>query len=101
MDALNSIGHQQFTVGATAVGLTIPAGMRPAHALITVQGDSVRWRADGTAPTAAVGNPIFATATATGVLDFTDPEGNYTSIMTAIRFIRVATDATLDVEYFG
>lgn len=101
MDALNSIGHQQLTVSSTAVGLTVPTGTKPTHALITVQTDSVRWRADGTAPTAAVGNLIIATASATGVLDLSDPNGIYTQIIGNIQFIRVTTDATLDIEYFG
>lgn len=99
--ALNSIGHQQLTVSSTAVSLTVPTGTRPTHALITVQVDSVRWRADGTAPTAAIGNPIFATSTTTGVLDLTDPQARYQSVIKTIQFIRVTTDATLDIEYFG
>ena len=53
------LGYQQLTMTASAVAPTIPQDAR--RALVTVEGsatDTVRWRADATAPTASVGNPI-------------------------------------------
>lgn len=95
--ATNSIGHQQLTVSSTAVGLTVPSGTHPKHALISVQTAAVRWRADGTNPTTSVGNPLAATDR----LDWTDPMGNYSSLIANIKFIATGGDATLDVEFFG
>jgi len=95
--ATNSIGHQQLTVSSSAVGLTVPTGTHPKHALITIQTNGVRWRADGTNPTSSVGNPLAANDR----LDWTDPMGNYSSLIPKINFIATAGDATLDVEYFG
>lgn len=96
-EALNSIGHQQLTVSSTAVGLTQPTGLRARRALITVQTDAVRWRADGVNPTASVGNPLAANDR----LDWTDPMADYSALIDKVKFIRVTTDATIDVEYFA
>ena len=97
-EATNSIGHQQLTVSTTAVSLTVPTGKHPKHALITVQTAGVRWRGDGTAPTASVGNPLAADER----LDLSDPMGNYSSLIANIQFIRSGgADATLDIEYIG
>jgi len=97
VEALNSIGHQQLTVSSSAVGLTKPTGLRPRRALINVQTNAIRWRADGTDPSATVGNPLAAGER----LDWTDPMGDYSHLIDNIKFIRQSADATLDVEYFA
>lgn len=95
---MNSIGHQQLTVSTTAVGLTVPTGTHPKHALIQCGvTNGVRWRADKTAPTDANGIALAGSE----VLDLTDPMGNYSGLIMNIKFIRSgANDATLDIEYF-
>lgn len=95
--SLNSIGHQQLTVSSTAVGLTKPTGKRPRRAIITVQTDAVRWRADGVDPTSSVGNPQAANSR----LDWTDPMADYSALIDNVKFIRVTNDAVLDIEYFA
>lgn len=88
-EQLTQLGFAQATVSTAAIALpSVPA--RCTKALITVEGQPVRWRDDGTAPTAAVGQPIAAG----GVLE-------YEGIPSAVRVIRSgAADATLDVAYY-
>lgn len=52
-----SKGYQQLALAGVAAGLTIPAGAT--KALITPAVD-IRWRDDGTDPTAGVGYPLKA-----------------------------------------
>lgn len=96
--SIQSIGHQQLTVSTSALSLTLPTGKIPTHALIQCGAtNGVRWRADGTDPTASVGIALAAD----GVLDLTDPGASYSSLIRALRFIRSGdADATLDIEYF-
>jgi hypothetical protein len=89
------LGHAQFAVGAinNAVLLStitggIPAGT--ALALIQCTAQAVRWRADGTAPTAAIGQPLAIGA-----------ELRLTSDFARIQFIAQAAGAILDVAFFG
>ena len=97
MNALNSIGHQQVTISTTAVSLTLPTDRRPTHAIIQCGAtNGVRWRADGTAPTASVGIALAADS----ILDLSDPMGDYHTMIERIQFIRSGgADATLDIEY--
>lgn len=56
----NSLGYQQFTC-ETATGLNLSSSVvkgTPAYYLIKPEVQSVRWRDDGTNPTATVGNPL-------------------------------------------
>lgn len=69
----------------------------PKFALIYVGTDAVRFRADGTAPTSSVGVYLAAG----DYLDLTNPAGNFYGILSKIKFIRVTTDATLDIDYFA
>jgi hypothetical protein len=50
----------------------------------------VRWRDDGTAPTASVGMPILAN----GML-------SYDGDLTTIRFIQTAATATINITYYA
>jgi len=89
-------GHEQLTVSTTAVGLSVPNNTT--RALIQCGAtNGVRWRADGVAPTSAIGIALAAD----GVLDLTDPLGEFVEFLDAIQFIRSGgADATLDIEYF-
>jgi hypothetical protein len=56
----NSLGHTDSTKAADSAGGlgTIPTGTT--QAILTCEDNSLRWRADGTDPTAAVGNRMDA-----------------------------------------
>jgi hypothetical protein len=57
---LEMIGYQQITSLATAQTLTLPTNFSPVEAMIVAETQDVRWRCDGTAPTASVGMPLPA-----------------------------------------
>ena len=85
------LGYQQVTSLATAASLKVPAGTK--LILVTPSAQAVRWRADGTPPTATVGYPLAAGS-----------ELRYTGTMAsmqAMQFIQQAASATLDVTYFA
>lgn len=81
-------GYQQITSLSAAAALTVPSGARVA--LITCETQNVRWRDDGTDPTASVGQLLT-----TGVGLFYD--GN----LAAIKFIEVTASAKLNVCYYA
>lgn len=65
-----------------------PSGVNLAE--VSVEGQAIRWRADGTAPTGSVGMPIAAGASQ----EFVDPD------LQALQFIQQTGTATLDVYYY-
>lgn len=91
-------GYQQFASGslATAQSLTIPGtcsqtnGGLPSTIVISVEGQAIRYRDDGTAPTATVGMPL--------------PVGNqpfyYTGTIGAIQFIQQTAGAIVNVAFY-
>jgi len=81
------LGYQQITSLAAAVGLTVPAGAQRAR--IQVETQAVRWRDDGTNPTATVGMRIAVGG-----------ELVYEGSLAAIRFIEEAASAKLNISYF-
>lgn len=82
------LGHQLALDASTpAVGLTPPAGAN--LAIIEVNTANVRWRDDGTDPTAAIGMQIVAGTSFTYVGD-----------LTAIKFFEEAGTANLNVAYY-
>ncbi len=87
-EQLVNLGYQQLTVSNVAVGLTFPTGGDPHYALIRTTG-AVRWRDDGTAPTAAIGVPMNANESL-----------EYDGKLSKIKFIRQSVDATLDISYY-
>ena len=102
---MNQTGFQNLTVSTASVGLTMPtASARPRGALIYVASQPIRWRADGTDPTATVG--MFVASG--GYIEWLAPESpdlgpDYYGILSRVEFIRDTTatgDATLDVAYF-
>lgn len=94
-DVTSILGYQQIVGLAASTALTIPArdigglASTPTVAIIVPEGQGVRWRDDGTAPTATVGMPLAAGATLV-----------YDGDLTRIRFIQQAATATLNVVYY-
>ena len=90
------IGYQQVTSLSSAANLTPPStdptGLlcKPTFALITPEGQTVRWRDDGVNPTALVGMPLAAGVTL-----------QYDGDLSRIRFIEVASGAKLNVSYYA
>lgn len=93
----NPVGYEQLTVSTTAVGLaTVPTTAR--HALIYIVAQALRWRADGTAPTATVGMPEAAN---TQIEQFMRSDGDFQALLANIKFIRSGgTDSVVEVHYF-
>lgn len=80
-------GYQQFTV-ATATSLpNIPVGA--AEAFVVCESQTVRWRDDGTSPTASIGVPLTA-----------NTAFPYTGNLAAIQFIQTTATATCNVSYY-
>lgn len=84
------LGYQQVTSLGTAASLTVPAGTT--YALIQAEAQNVRWRDDGTAPTASVGMVLLAGSDAYGF--------NGTQLA-KVQFIQVTATAVLNVSYYG
>lgn len=81
------LGYVQQAVGATSAALTtIPAGAK--YAVITVEGAAIRYRLDGVAPTASVGNPAAIGAQIT-----------ISTTLSGVRVIQQATGAVINIEY--
>lgn len=84
----NCLGYQQITSLSASAALTVPAGAT--MALIVAETQAVRWRDDGTAPTASVGMPL-----GTGV------SLSYDGDLKAIRFIEQTASAKLNISYYA
>lgn len=84
-----ALGYQQITSLSAATGLTVPAGA--AFALISPESQAVRWRDDGTNPTATVGYPLPAGAE----LVCTAAQ------LSVIKFIEQVASAKLNICYYG
>lgn len=89
------LGYQQISNAAlaSAVGLTLPTlpagSLGVGYVVIQCQGGTVRWRDDGTAPSASVGMTI--------------PQGaelDYVGEPSAIKFIVSTGSPTLDVSFY-
>ncbi len=84
----NCLGYQQITSLSASTALTVPAGAT--RAVIIPESQGVRWRDDGTAPTASIGMvlPVLVTL-------------SYDGDLSRIRFIQQAASATLNVSYYA
>lgn len=82
------LGYQQITLLSAATGLTVPQGTTLAVIAPLTQG--VRWRDDGTAPTASVGMPIAAGA-----------YFSYDGDLKSIKFIEQTASAELNISYYA
>lgn len=89
------LGYQQITSLSAAASLTVPVvdanglSAKPAIALITPESQAVRWRDDGTAPTASVGMPLAAGVTL-----------QYDGDLTKIQFIEQTASAIINISYY-
>lgn len=91
--SLSPAGYQQLTVSTTAVALTVPvAATRTRLAVIGVESNPIRFRDDGTDPSATVGTLVKA--------------DNFVLVCgaDAIRQFKAirqgASDATLNIHYY-
>lgn len=85
---IRAYGYQQITSLSSATALTVPLGAT--IALIQAETQDVRWRDDGTSPTASVGMIIGAGTTLP-----------YTGDLNAIKFIEATASAKLNISYYG
>lgn len=83
------LGYQQITSLSSAAGLTVPDGA--IYAIIQCETQNVRWRDDGTAPTASVGMKL---TTAPDLLI-------YDGALKSIKFIEEAASAKINVSYYA
>lgn len=90
------LGYQQITDVSASTALTVPTrdamgqGCQPTLAVIVAEDQAVRWRDDGTAPSASVGMPL-----AVGV------PLSYDGNLQNIRFFEQAAGATLNISYYA
>lgn len=87
-EATTNIGYQQIAPGAVSTALTVPVGAR--IAVIQSEVAVMRWRDDGTAPSATVGMRIAAGG-----------ELVYGGELTKIRIIQEAVGAIANVSYYA
>lgn len=85
---LNPLGYQQITATGSAFALTPPAGARQAR--IGAEAQVIRWRDDGSNPTATTGQRITAAT-----------EMEYNGNLVAIRLIAETAGAIANVSYYG
>lgn len=85
---LSALGFQQLTSLSTSTALTVPGGAT--LAVIQAERADVRWRDDGTDPTATVGMWLPAGA-----------ELRYTGALAALRLIQASAGATVNVSYYA
>lgn len=88
-------GYEQLAVTGATPPAKCPAALTgetygATAALIIVETNAVRWRADGTAPTAAVGNPINAG----------DPPFFYVGDPSKLVFIAQSGSAVVNLNYY-
>lgn len=82
------LGYQQITSLSAATALTVPTGATAA--LIVASTQNIRWRDDGTNPTASVGMPVLV-----------DTYFTYDGDLSRIRFIEQSSGAVLNVSYYA
>ena len=80
------LGYQQI-LPSVSTGLTVPP--TATFAIIQAEAQAIRWRDDGTAPTASVGMTIPAGG-----------ELRYDGNLNAIRFIEAVALSKLNVSYY-
>lgn len=85
------LGYQQVTATGAAFGLSLPAS-RPGLSLVLIQAEAqaLRWRDDGTDPTAAIGYLIPVN----GELRYTGKNPG------ALRLIAAAGGAIANITYY-
>ena len=101
MGARNVVDYATLTVSSASAGVgladaspTLTAEATVKRAVITVEDDQVRYREDGTAPSSSEGHLLNVGDT----LQYLD--GDYTSVLGNLLFIRVTADAKLKITYY-
>ncbi len=99
------LGYQQILaapLAAAAVSLTIPTIPNGVNGVglvvVQVEGGSVRWRDDGTAPTSTVGMLI---GSSTGTAGDLAGELDYTGEIAKLQFIKSGGTPILNVSYYA
>lgn len=82
-----ALGYEQITDLSSAVGLTVPDGAD--RALIQAVTQDVRWRDDGTSPTASVGMVLAA-----------DTMLEYAGDLSTFEAIETSASSEVNVTYF-
>lgn len=82
-----ALGYQQITSLGSATALTVPTGATTA--VITAEAQAVRYRDDGTDPSATVGMPVAVAVALT-----------YTGPLKNVKFIEQTSGAKLNVLYY-
>lgn len=88
-------GFRTLAVSSTAKALSEATGGVPkgaTRAIVSVAVDALRWRDDSVAPTATVG--VYAAVN--GLIELPSLES-----INGFRGIRVTTDVTLNIAYYG
>ena len=94
-DVTSLFGYQQIVGFAASTALTVPTrdlngiATTPTVAMIIAEGQAVRWRDDGVAPTATVGMPLSVGAVLM-----------YDGDLKQIRFCPQVSTSTLNVSYY-
>jgi hypothetical protein len=89
------LGYRQLAVSTSSVALASATGGIPhgaTRAVVDVEANDIRWRDDGTAPTASVGmlaksNTLFELPSLQSI--------------NAFQAIRASADGTLNIAYYG
>jgi hypothetical protein len=82
------VGYEQITSLSSAESLTVPKNAR--WALIIPETQAVRWRDDGTDPSATVGMPLAV-----------GQPLQYTGSLAGIRFIEQTASAKINIAYYA
>lgn len=102
--AVNNVDYGTLTVGTASVGMADASPAMPSRAkgaVITVEDAQIRYRGDGTAPTATEGH-VFSPGDPPLTFDsWTAPGNNYKQVLNAIRFIRSGgADGKLKISWY-
>ena len=92
---INSLGSQFALTVDTAKTLTLPTST-PAHCLINVNTQAIRFTTDGTAPTATKGIHVAVG----GQISFMDPNFDYIALIRALKIIGEAAGGSVDTLFF-
>lgn len=85
---LTPLGFEQIASLSASAALTVPIGAT--LAVVQAESADVRWRDDGTAPTASVGMRLPA-----------DGERVFDANLSALRFIQATASAVINVSYYS
>jgi hypothetical protein len=78
---------------AAATNLTIPKrpdGQKPTMVVVTAEAQTIRWRDDGTSPTATIGMPLAAGSSM-----------NYDGDLNNIQFIQATAGGILNCAFYA